>query len=487
MALTQQQISQIQAGIQTAQKQAQQIASQIGVLTQAKAAGMTITPTTTVAQAQQYLSSRATGGGVATPTTTYVPPTTGQVAQVVIPTGELPYQTYERITGQKWPGGTSSAVVGLLKQAGITATPGTASANLALQQYLIQQSMGQKTTQNLPAGLKDDQGALDAYWQKMVQDEKVPRRVKQIEGLMEEFRVPQAPSMVQIWQQLRNQYAIDKEEQELASLRQRINEITNLYETAIVKEEERYAPISIIRRRQERLTKDLQMELSGLSRREAALVDILNQKNKVISDLMQMYQWDYKTARENYASEYNTKFQMLQFLRGEEKEAENRAASNWSTLMNAVKDIIASGRGSWESLPLNVKYDLNDAAIRGGIPSGVSEWILRNTPAEKQIAFHQLSPDGTEILIQYKDGTFEVRKMRWVGKKTNEEKTDWEKATISQRAAAESWIYKKNKAEDIPELLKRLKTDSAFFRWVIQKVKESGDKSILQLLFNDKE
>lgn len=71
-----------------------------------------------------------------------------------IQTSELPYQTYERITGKKWTGGTSPEIVNLLKQANITYTPGTAEANLALQKYLLEQEKSQKEQQIINAQLQ---------------------------------------------------------------------------------------------------------------------------------------------------------------------------------------------------------------------------------------------------------------------------------------------------------------------------------------------
>lgn len=50
---------------------------------------------------------------------------------------ELPYQTYERITGQKWTGGSSAQVQDAYKQYGVTGTPGSATANLALQKAML--------------------------------------------------------------------------------------------------------------------------------------------------------------------------------------------------------------------------------------------------------------------------------------------------------------------------------------------------------------
>ncbi|MCX7589383.1 MAG: hypothetical protein N2Z85_00365 [Patescibacteria group bacterium] len=52
---------------------------------------------------------------------------------------ELPYQTYQRLTGKSWPGGTSQEIVNLLKKYGITAQPGSAEANLALQSALLKE------------------------------------------------------------------------------------------------------------------------------------------------------------------------------------------------------------------------------------------------------------------------------------------------------------------------------------------------------------
>lgn len=52
---------------------------------------------------------------------------------------ELPYQTYERLTGQRWTGGLSQPVLKLLQDFGIQEEPGTAAANMALQRALLGQ------------------------------------------------------------------------------------------------------------------------------------------------------------------------------------------------------------------------------------------------------------------------------------------------------------------------------------------------------------
>ena len=49
-----------------------------------------------------------------------------------------PYQTYERITGQKWPGGRSKVIGLFLKLFWINEKPGSKEANLRLQENLIE-------------------------------------------------------------------------------------------------------------------------------------------------------------------------------------------------------------------------------------------------------------------------------------------------------------------------------------------------------------
>jgi hypothetical protein len=52
-------------------------------------------------------------------------------------TTEPPFQTFERMTGEKWPGGKSEVIVTLLKLFRIEDAPGSAAANLRLQSYLL--------------------------------------------------------------------------------------------------------------------------------------------------------------------------------------------------------------------------------------------------------------------------------------------------------------------------------------------------------------
>lgn len=51
--------------------------------------------------------------------------------------GELPYQTYERMTGHHWSGGGSPEIQEMMSRLGVSGAPGSAGANLALQKALL--------------------------------------------------------------------------------------------------------------------------------------------------------------------------------------------------------------------------------------------------------------------------------------------------------------------------------------------------------------
>lgn len=69
---------------------------------------------------------------------------------------DLPYQTYEKVTGKKWTGGKSSEVTSMYQKYGIKDAPGSAEANLALQKALL----AEKTTVGNKDNIVQDTSAM---------------------------------------------------------------------------------------------------------------------------------------------------------------------------------------------------------------------------------------------------------------------------------------------------------------------------------------
>ncbi len=134
MALTPEQTKALQDQLAAIQKQAQSIAGQVNTLAQAKAAGMTITPTTPVEQAQQYLSTPTASITPTSSVVNYSTPVTTQPTS----SGNSSYTGVSVVDYLKSLGQPSdfNSRAQLAQQYGITNYSGTAEQNTQLLNLL---------------------------------------------------------------------------------------------------------------------------------------------------------------------------------------------------------------------------------------------------------------------------------------------------------------------------------------------------------------
>ena len=68
---------------------------------------------------------------------------------------ELPYQTFEKFTGNKWSGGASPEVMAMLEEMGIQGQAGSADTNLALQKAMMSRMSMPPTNVEGPADMQN--------------------------------------------------------------------------------------------------------------------------------------------------------------------------------------------------------------------------------------------------------------------------------------------------------------------------------------------
>ena len=68
---------------------------------------------------------------------------------------ELPYQTFEKFTGNKWSGGASPEVMALLEELGVQGQAGSADTNLALQKAMMSRMSMPPTNVEGPADMQN--------------------------------------------------------------------------------------------------------------------------------------------------------------------------------------------------------------------------------------------------------------------------------------------------------------------------------------------
>jgi hypothetical protein len=219
---------------------------------------------------------------------------------------------------------------------------------------------------------------------------------------------PIRPTYEETYKGLRGEYEVAPLEQELSEIEEKISQTESFYERRVAQEKEGVSPAGVIAGRQARLTGKKAQELRDLERRKSNIINQLTLKNATISNIMNLKQLDYSSARAEYEFEWNKSYQIAQWVRGEEKEEENRAQANWATMTTMISDVIKTGGGTYAGLPELTKLDLQKMETQMGLPSGFSEWALGNINPDKKVQTTIISDDKTQVSYVYSDGTIDI-------------------------------------------------------------------------------
>lgn len=338
-----------------------------------------------------------------------VQPVSQQLPIAPVTTNELPHQTFTRVTGQRWTGGTSPSVVSLLQAHGITAQPGTVEANQALQRALLggQAQTSQGVLQN-PLAIANENFKQKQEQELEIDRDEFPLRrpIEDFVDRMERTQLPQIPNMALQFSQLREQMGVLPLENELADVNRRIAETKALYEGQINREEDRTVPLAIIERRQSALGRQLQTELNSLNLEKAAVSEQLSNRLNTVSTMMELNQWSFQQASAQFNQEHNRQIQLFNLMQDvtekemnweQKREADSKA--NFTILANNL----GKAYGSWNSVPQDKQVQARQLAMQAGIPEIMLPYLIQR--AEKEIRAQIISDDKTMMTILYEDGT----------------------------------------------------------------------------------
>jgi LysM repeat protein len=193
---------------------------------------------------------------------------------------------------------------------------------------------------------------------------------------------PPVPNLAQQYQTLFEQFGTDKLETEMGNVDKQIADLLALYDTAIVQEGQRLGSAATIRKRQDALSKERQIELNRLIGQKNVLVNQLNVKYGMIDTFMKMAQQTYQDARGNYEFEYNKSIQLQQLTaQTQDRETDNARAS-----MNSIVNMMSNAGMTWNELDTNMQYSLYQMEMQAGLPMGTMQVFMQNKPQAKLMA-----------------------------------------------------------------------------------------------------
>lgn len=228
--------------------------------------------------------------------------------------------------------------------------------------------------------------------------EKLYNSISQGEG-----DVPEAPSLMELYNQTRSQLGIDQDEQDLADIDSELERIQ--VNELVSSDEEGDRPVGMqqIERRRGTVSKEAQRQMAFLNVERSAVARTVQGKTDALKMVMDFTQQDYANASAEYQNKFNKNIQMIQLLQGQEDREtsavtrlQDTAKANISTVMSMMSE---SGK-TFDELPANQKAQLQQWELQAGFPAG----LLQSLPPEQG----ELMTLGGNLVRVYPDDTIKV-------------------------------------------------------------------------------
>jgi hypothetical protein len=276
----------------------------------------------------------------------------------------------------------------------------------------------------IQANLEQFQLDQESTNQDLTQPSKSSSYLKTIEDLIANNKQPTAPDYAAEYKKLQEEQGTGILQTQINNLDSQIAAMQADEAKAMGLESNRMAPQSVINLRKSKLGEDFDERLIALTNQKAVLVNQLQQKNDTISTMMNFSKASYQDSVANYDKTIDNYFKMAQVV-GQQEELEwnqsvkatelqneyeqqdrKNASANWEVMSKMIGEAIKGGSiSSYEDLDESQKQQIRSLEIQAGYPEGAMETIYRNLQPETKVLFHELSSDGTKMLIYKQDGS----------------------------------------------------------------------------------
>lgn len=215
---------------------------------------------------------------------------------------------------------------------------------------------------------------------------------------------PTPTSLLSTYEALRSDQGIPALEQRLNDLNAQISDVEASLRQGLYSEEGKLAPMELIGTKQRELARQGQELLDTLGREKTRIVDELNTKNSMISNIMNLTQQDYANASNAYNNAFSQNIQLLEMIKGEEAQETDFAIAN----LNAITSMLSTTGKTWGDLDPGLQATIGKLEIQAGLPRGLTQAIFDNIDPAKEERFHVISDDKSTVSIFYTDGSVEV-------------------------------------------------------------------------------
>lgn len=218
----------------------------------------------------------------------------------------------------------------------------------------------------------------------------------------EKLDKPALPTFESSFEALRSEHGIAAIESRLNTLNEQIRDLDAATRLGTQKAEGRLAPVQVIGQEQLSIRRQAQESLDALNREKATLIEELNTKNTLISNLMSFKQLDYNTASDEYNKKFTQSLQMMNFLAGEEAQEEkeaNQQRDDARANLNVITGILQDSGKTFSELDLTMQSSIRNLEVKAGIPQGSFETLMTSKPnVEVMATINGVNEAGEDII-----------------------------------------------------------------------------------------
>jgi len=153
---------------------------------------------------------------------------------------------------------------------------------------------------------------------------------------------------------------------------------------------------------QRELQRQAQEEMDMLNRSKNTLINELNTKNTLISNLMNFKQLDYQTASAEYNNTFSQNLQMLNYIQGVEAQEFNEAQQlqNVATAnLTTMTQLMANSGKTWSDLDPTMQAKISQLEIQSGLPTGSIQSFMNTKPnASIMATVNGVDAEGNDIV-----------------------------------------------------------------------------------------
>lgn len=238
-----------------------------------------------------------------------------------------------------------------------------------------------------------------------------------IEGAMDSARellptrqAPQAPSMLDTYNSMREQYGLDAVETELGDLKAQEEQLNAQFRVNKAGEIAKPVAMGVIEGRISEQERTFREDLDFVQRQISRKNDQLKTAYGVIDTIMNLTQKDFENARATYNDEFDAAYKMINIAQGIQKtnmdiysQQQATARANAQIYVN----LLSSGNMDLKNLPADAKVQLSKMELQAGLPLGFFSTIKKDPKAD---IISTTSNDGQiQVLMRNPDGSLSMQ------------------------------------------------------------------------------